>query len=317
MKNIIAPGIGVAFLCAVSALALAATEATPVASVVDVVKEAFHTPPGAGELAAKVGDQLLADEAIRTGADSAIEMNFPDGASLRLEADSDLVLDSYVFDPNALKSAANISISQGIARYTTGGVSTDDTGVAFQTPVATVGIRGTDIVVSVGADGGTVIDVLSGKVSAKPKEHEMTATAEEGQSIFIGTVNAPPQVGSIGDFATAAGAPSDAPAGETTDADPRDPRDRADRSEPPGNSGGQGTGGGNNGGGGGNGGGGSSGGGSSGGGSGHSDSDGDGNSGHGDNASGHDNDNPGNKGGSGNGGGNGGGNGKGKGNGKD
>jgi len=184
MKQAVIPTIGIALLCAVSAIALASTEGAPVASVVDVIKDAFHTPPGGAELAAKVGDQLLADEAIRTGPDSAIEMNFPDGATLRLEADSDLVLDTYVFDPNALKSAANISVPSGIARYTTGGVSTDDTGVQFVTPVATVGIRGTDIVVSVGTNGETVIDVLTGKVTAKPNKSESVAEAEEGQSMY-------------------------------------------------------------------------------------------------------------------------------------
>jgi hypothetical protein len=289
-----APGVGVAFLCAVSALALAATEAAPVASVVDVVKDAFHTPPSGGELAAKVGDKLLADEAIRTGPDSAIEMNFPDGATLRLEADSDLVLDSYVFDPNAAKSAANISIPQGIARYTTGGVSTDDTGVAFATPVATVGIRGTDIVVTVGADGGTIVDVLSGKVSAKPNKNESVAEAEEGESILILSDDEPPQVGHIGDFSTAAGGPS-GPAGLDPDDDDSRGRDASKQpasKEAPsgGNQGGGSSGGGSSGGG-------SSGGGSSGGG--QSDSDGDGNSGHGDNPGKHDNDNPGNKGGNG------------------
>ncbi|MBI2254048.1 MAG: FecR domain-containing protein [Proteobacteria bacterium] len=304
MKKLIAPSIGVVFVCTISALALAATEALPVASVVDVVKDAFHTPPGGAEASAKVGDKLLTDEAIRTGPDSAIEMNFPDGATLRLEADSDLVLDSYVFDPSALKSAANISIPQGVARYTTGGVSTDDTGVQFSTPVATVGIRGTDIVVSVGANGGTVIDVLSGKVTAKPHENESVAEAEEGQSILIETEDQPPQVGTIGDFATAAGAPSESAPGEATDVDPRD-QDKSGK--PKGNepaSGGS-SGGGSSGGG-------SSGGGSSGGG--QSDSDGDGNSGHGDNPGKHDNDNPGNGGNGGNagGGGNGGGNGGGK-----
>ena len=311
MKHRTIPIVGTVLLCAISAIALASTEGAPVASVVDVVKDAFHTPPGGTELAAKIGDKLLADEAIRTGADSAIEMNFPDGATLRLEADSDLVLDTYVFDPNALKSAANISIPQGIARYTTGGVSTDDTGVQFSTPVATVGIRGTDIVVSVGTRGETVIDVLSGKVSAKPNKNKSVAEAEEGQSIYIETEDKPAQVGAIGDFATAAGVPSDATPGEKTDVDPRD----RDRSTPGGrdaarndNSNGGSSGGGN--------GGGSSGGGSSGGGNGggssgggHSDSDGDGNSGHGNNPGKHDNDNPGNggNGGNGNGGGKGGG----------
>ena len=293
MRNIIAPGLGIAALISVSALALASTEAIPIADVVDVVKSAFHTPPGGTEAPATVGDKLLADEAIRTESDSAIEMSFPDGATLRLEADSDLVLDSYVFDPNALKSAAAISIPVGIARYTTGDESIDDTGVEFSTPVATVGIRGTDIVVSVGANGATVIDVLSGKVTAKPKEHEAQVEALEGQSVLIEKIDQPPEVGQIGDFSTAAGPPSSSPAST----DPNTPREKTkgeapsqkkdDTSDAPsGGTGGGGTGGGGTGGGG-------TGGGGTGGGGGSGGLDGDGNSGHGNNGDKHDPDNPG------------------------
>ncbi|WP_374384147.1 FecR domain-containing protein [Dongia sp.] len=307
MKGFMAPAFGVALLTAASAIALAATQETPpVAEVVDVVKNAFHTPPGGNEAAANIGDKLMADEAIRTGADSAIEMSFPDGATLRLEADSDLVLDSYVFDPTALKSAANINIPSGIARYTTGETSTDDTGVAFNTPVATVGIRGTDIVVSVGANGATVIDVLSGKVNAKPINNSTAVDALEGQSILVGNANEEPKVGNIGDFSTAAGPAPAAPGPTNTGDDASRGATKRSASNAPsssnagGNSGGDNSGGGNSGGE-------NSGGGNAGG----SDSDGDGNNGHGDNPSGHDNDNPG-KGGGGGGGGKGGGKGNNK-----
>ncbi|WP_374311183.1 FecR domain-containing protein [Dongia sp.] len=297
MRNIIAPGLGIAALISVSALALASTEAIPIADVVDVIKSAFHTPPGGAEVPATVGDKLLADEAIRTESDSAIEMSFPDGATLRLEADSDLVLDSYVFDPNALKSAAAISIPAGIARYTTGDESIDDTGVEFSTPVATVGIRGTDIVVSVGANGATVIDVLSGKVTAKAIKHDAQVEAIEGQSVLIDQIDQPPEVGQIGDFATAAGGPPAAPGSY----DPDSLKDRKAGEAPSdgggntdsaadGNDGNDGSGGGSGGSGGSGSGGGSSGGGGGGGGGGV---DGDGNSGHGDNADKHDPDNPG------------------------
>ncbi|WP_374655529.1 FecR domain-containing protein [Dongia sp.] len=302
MKNLIAPGLGLAALISISAVAIASTEAVPIADVVDVVKSAFHTPPGGDEAPANIGDKLLANEAIRTESDSAIEMSFPDGATLRLEGDSDLILDSYVFDPSALKSAAAIGLNSGIMRYTTGEVSTDDTGVVFATPVATVGIRGTDIVVTVGANGATIVDVLSGSVSAKPKEHEQKVEAQEGQSVLIESPNQPPKVGEIGDFATAAGAPADAPA---IDPDARkestgrgsgtpDAKDSSAGDAAGGDSGGD------------------SGSGSSGGdGGGNQDggADGDGNSGHGDNGDKHDPDNPG--GGKDKDGGNGGGGGKG------
>ncbi len=269
-----------------AAVALAATMANPIADVVDVVNEAFQTPPEGAEMAAQIGDKLLPNALIRTAADSAIEMNFPDGAVLRLEAESELVLDSYVYDAGAGASTASISLYDGLLRYSTDETAEiDDEGVAFVTPVATVGIRGTDVVISVGADGGTVIDVLSGKVVGQPKEHETSIQAEEGQSILISKIDAPPEVGAIGDFATAAGpGPSAAPSNDPTGDDSRD-RSRDSSTGPSGSpaGGGSSSGGGN----GGSNGGGSGGGGNSGG------ADGDGNAGHGDNNNGRDPDNPG------------------------
>lgn len=306
MKNATALSMALGGILLLSAAALAATEAGSIASVVDVVKEAYRTPPEGSEQPAKVGDALMPDETIRTASDSAIEITFPDGASLRLEADSDLVLDTYVFDPTALKSAAAISVTSGIVRYATGEVSTDDSGVAFTTPVGTVGIRGTDIVISVGADGATVVDVLAGKITAKPLEHEEIAEAEEGQSIFMGRPDQPPQVGNIGDFGTAAGPAASTSSPGATDDESRDKPEKQSSPAGANDAGGDGPsdpGGGNSGGG--NSGGGDPGGGDPGGG--NTDGDGDGNAGHGDNPGRNDGDNPGK--GGGNGGGNGNGNG--------
>jgi hypothetical protein len=277
--------------CGASAAATwAATMSSPIADVVDVVNEAFQTPPEGAEIAAQIGDKLLPNALIRTATDSAIEMNFPDGAVLRLEAESELVLDSYVYDPGTSTSTASINVQDGLVRYSTDETAEiDDQGVAFVTPVATVGIRGTDVVISVGQDGGTIIDVLSGRVVGQPKEHETSVEAEEGQSIRISKADAPPEVGAIGDFATAAGtAPSEAPSNTDTTGDDARDRSRESTSSPPGNAGGGPGPSGNSGGGGeGGGGGGEGGGGNSGG------ADGDGNAGHGDNGNGRDPDNPG------------------------
>lgn len=274
-----------------AAVTLAATMESPIADVVDVVNEAFQTPPDGAEIPAQIGDKLQSNALIRTATDSAIEMNFPDGAVLRLEAESELILDSYVYDAGASASTASINLKDGLLRYSTDETAgIDDEGVTFATPVATVGIRGTDVVISVGADGGTVIDVLSGKVVGQPKEHETSVEAEEGQSILISKVDAPPEIGAIGDFATAAGpGPTTTPNNDPVGDDARD-RSRAPSAGPSGSPAGGGAGGGSSGG---EGGGGGNSGGEGGGGGNSGGADGDGNAGHGDNGNGRDPDNPG------------------------
>ncbi|WP_166645252.1 FecR family protein [Dongia mobilis] len=292
--------------------ALAATTTDPIADVIDLVNEAFQTPPDGEEGPISLGDRLLSDSVVRTAADSAVEMSFPDGAVLRLEAESEMTLDSYVYDPDGAATTAQVNLNSGLMRFTTDEeAGINDEGIVFETPVATVGIRGTDIAISVGADGSTVVDVLSGSVVAKPKEHEQSVGGEEGDSILITNSKMPPQVGAIGDFATAAGpAPGTGPGfgNSNLDSEGRSQGEsgQARGSQGDGSGGGAGGnsgagGGGSDGGSGGSGGGGSGGGGSGGGGSGGGGSggggsggaDGDGNSGHGDNDNGRDPDNPG------------------------
>jgi hypothetical protein len=198
MKRRLAYQIG-CVLTALWALPYAA-KAAGIATVVDVVNEGYRTPPGADETAAKAADELVQDEALRTEKESAIQVKFVDGSELSVEQSSEMVLSDYVFDGSA--AAGLINLNNGLFHFKSNG--NDDQGVELRTPVATIGVRGTEFLVHVDGDDVTIIDILDGAVEARPHGTGRPITCVGGQSILIAGEDEDAQCGDIGSFSTAA-----------------------------------------------------------------------------------------------------------------
>jgi hypothetical protein len=236
----------------VSALAIyvsiGAVEAAGIAVVTDVVNTAYRTPPGADELPANISDELVQDELLRTDAESTIAVEFIDGSQMSLEPESELVLSSYVFDASESSSSGLMKLGTGIFQFSSNGV--EDEGVELESPVATIGIRGTTILVVIGANGATQVDVVDGAIEVTPKGTGKPAWAEAGQSILVVSRDHDAQVGEIGDFSTAAGVSQSASSSSSTgnggfgasfisradppDHEPPGPPDPPDPPDPPG-----------------------------------------------------------------------------------
>jgi len=180
-----------------------AARAAGIATVTDVVNDGYRQPPGHEELIAKRADELVQDEALRTDDESSIQVQFVDGSQLSVESDSELVLSDYVFDGAA--SQGLINLNDGLFHFTSNGKP--DQGVKLRTPVATIGVRGTEFLVHVDGDDATVIDVLSGAVEAKPNGTGESVVCVGGQSILVAGADSDAQCGDLGSFSSASGAP--------------------------------------------------------------------------------------------------------------
>ena len=180
-----------------------AANAAGIATVVDVVNEGYRTPPGADEITAKSADELVQNEALRTEQESTIAVKFVDGSELSVEQSSEMVLSDYVYDGSA--SSGLINLNTGLFHFTSNG--NNDQGVRLRTPVATIGVRGTEFLVHVDGDDATVIDVLSGAVEAKPNGAGKSVVCVGGQSILVAGADLDAQCGDLGSFSSASGAP--------------------------------------------------------------------------------------------------------------
>lgn len=199
-----------AALFAVMAM-IGGAQASPIAQVTSLVNAAFRSPPGEAERAVQLSDQLVQDEAVRTEADATVELGFIDGSQMSLEPESELVLSKYVFDPEGKATAAVINLQSGTFHYTSNGVP--DQNVVLKTPVATIGIRGTELLIYVGpsvvkpGETSLRVDVISGKINVNTESGGGAKSAEGGQSVSVKGPNNEVSVGDIGDVTTAAGAP--------------------------------------------------------------------------------------------------------------
>jgi hypothetical protein len=179
----------------------AGAQAAGIATVTDVVNEGYRTPPGSEEMAARRADELIQNEALRTDDDSSMRVKFIDGSELGVESASEVVLSNYVFDGAAAEGLINLN--NGLFHFTSNGK--DDQRVQLRTPVATIGIRGTEFMVHVDRDNATVIDILSGAVEAKPTGKGKPVICFGGQSILIPSAEEDARCGDLGSFSTAAG----------------------------------------------------------------------------------------------------------------
>jgi hypothetical protein len=178
--------------------------AAGIATVVDVVNDGYRTPPGASEVDARTADELVQNEALRTESESTIQIKFADGSELSVEQSSDMVLSDYVYDGSA--STGLLNLNSGLFHFTSNGSS--DQGVKLRTPVATIGVRGTEFLVHVDRDDATIVDILDGTVEATPRGKGQPITCLGGQSILIASADDNAICGDIGSFATAAAPPS-------------------------------------------------------------------------------------------------------------
>ena len=105
----------------------------------------------AGESASlSVGSQLLEGDLVRTGEGSRLVIRFDDTSSLTLGENAEVAIDAMIYEPAGRTpelGAQSLKFVQGVFRYVSGKVSKSmPDQVALNTPVATIGIRGTEFV---------------------------------------------------------------------------------------------------------------------------------------------------------------------------
>jgi FecR-like protein len=129
----------------------------------------------------RAGIDVFQNEAIDTGETSASRVVFQDQTELSIGALSEVVLDRFVFDPDPSRSQVAVSIAKGVARFSTGLLPKPD--YVLRTPVATIGIRGTRLTITVSATKATTVSVESG--TAFVTAQGRTVTVDAGFSSLV------------------------------------------------------------------------------------------------------------------------------------
>lgn len=106
---------------------------------------------GGNVLPATTGTKLHAGDTLGTGPDGSLGVILRDNSSLSLGPSSSLVLRDFLFSPTEGKFSLLVRLSKGTMAYLSGLIGKLAPEKArFETPTATIGIRGTHFVVNAG-----------------------------------------------------------------------------------------------------------------------------------------------------------------------
>jgi hypothetical protein len=176
MKRIVAR---VLVLVAVLVGAVPALAAGPGAGeVIFLVGEAKLLDGAGKSKALSKGDVIMAEHAIETGANGHVHLRMIDNAFVSLRPNTRFRIETYRYDPaDSTKNQVKFVLEKGVARNITGAAGqTNKRSYRLNTPVAAIGVRGTDYVVHVLPEA-TRVSVNAGAIVMAPFGDDCKADA--------------------------------------------------------------------------------------------------------------------------------------------
>ncbi len=134
-----------------------------------------------------VGDDVLRDEVVRTGADANARFGLIDNTKLTLGPASTLTIDRAVFADESRYKQITIRLTEGAFRFITG--NSDKKSYKIETPTATIGVRGTILDIRI-SDKETLVALQDGlaNVCAGRKCTQLTERGHTAKATLEGGV---------------------------------------------------------------------------------------------------------------------------------
>ena len=132
------------------------TAAAPAAKAigrVEIVKGDAQVIRNGQMITLHVGDLVYKGDAVQTGPHGLLSITFLDGTAFSLDADARMVLNEMVYDPKSASNSSLLTLVQGSIGFIAGDVAHKGE-MKVDTPVATMGIRGTAVHVTIEANHG-------------------------------------------------------------------------------------------------------------------------------------------------------------------
>jgi hypothetical protein len=131
----------------------ALTAESQVVGVIKTIKGNASVIRNQQTIPAVIGTKLYINDALQTSQDSSLGLIFRDDSILTMGPNSRVVIDQFLFAPVEGKLGFLIKIMRGTITYLSGVIGRLSPATAkFDTPVATIGIRGTHFAASVQGD---------------------------------------------------------------------------------------------------------------------------------------------------------------------
>ncbi|MBV9393732.1 MAG: FecR domain-containing protein [Methylobacteriaceae bacterium] len=127
----------------IAGVAFASAAHSQTIGVAATVRNDVAQVKGASAVPISIGENVVRNEVVRTGADSSTKLVFSDSTNLAVGPVSTVTLDRFVFAGDGNYRDATVNLVRGAFRFSTG--SSDKRAYKINTPVATIGVRGTEL----------------------------------------------------------------------------------------------------------------------------------------------------------------------------
>lgn len=164
--------------------AATSSDVSPIGSVQEMNGDATITRVDGTTETLSINTPVYQGDVIETDAGSAVNIVFIDESSFAVSEETRLAIDEYVFDPASQGGVQNFSVLKGVFVYTSGLIGREDPDdVAIETPVGSIGIRGTIIAGDV--DQGEITVVEGAIVLRNTAGEEMTLASQFETGKFL------------------------------------------------------------------------------------------------------------------------------------
>jgi hypothetical protein len=145
-----------------------ANDESPVGAIEEVKGNATITRADGTVETVTIGTPVYQGDIVETDASGAVNIVFIDETSMAVSENARLSIDEYTFDPATESGTTNFSVLRGLFVFTSGLIGRDDPDdVSIDTPVGSIGIRGTVIAGDINPTGESKITVMEGAIVVK------------------------------------------------------------------------------------------------------------------------------------------------------
>jgi hypothetical protein len=152
--------------------------------VVGVTKTALAN----GSRSLDVNSPVFMGDVIKTDQRGEAQLHFRDDTRMVVGPNSEMTIDSFVFQNSGSARKVSIDVVRGAFRFITGHSAKQ--AYSITTPTATIGVRGTEFDVTLGADGATNLALYGGAVRLCDTVHHNCADVSGTCSIAVVSPNA-------------------------------------------------------------------------------------------------------------------------------
>ena len=139
-----------ALIMSVACLSLPAWAAETIAGSVKTAQGGAVVRRGTQTIPAREGMHLLVNDILQTSADGRLGAILQDGTGIGLGPNTELRIDSFLYEPSDGKLGLLLRLARGVMAYFSGRIAHLAPGsVTVETPVGVIGLRGTQMAVTV------------------------------------------------------------------------------------------------------------------------------------------------------------------------